>query len=40
MLVVIKKKIDINAIIVRDFNTPFIPMDRLSRQKLTKKHKF
>ena len=40
MLAVIKKKIDSNAIIMGDFNTPLTPMDRLSRQKLRKKHKF
>ena len=28
----IRGEIDRNTIIVRDFNTPFIPMDRLSKQ--------
>ena len=31
-----KGEIDSNTIIVRDFNTPFIPMDRLSKQRISK----
>ena len=32
----IKGEIDINAIIVGDFNTPLTPMDRSSKQKINK----
>ena len=32
----IKGEIDSNTIIVGDFNTPFTPMDRLSKQKINK----
>ena len=32
----IKGEIDSNIIIVEDFNTPFTPMDRLSKQKINK----
>ena len=32
----IRGEIDRNTIIVRDFNTPFIPMDRLSKQRISK----
>ena len=32
----IKGEIDSNTIIVGDFNTPFIPMDRSSKQKINK----
>ena len=31
-----KGETDSNIIIVRDFNTPFIPMDRLSKQRISK----
>ena len=32
----IKGEIDINAIIVKDFNTPLTPMDRSSKEKINK----
>ena len=32
----IKEEIDYNTIIVGDFNTPFTPMDRSSKQKINK----
>ena len=32
----IKGEIDINTIIIRDFNTPLISMDRSFRQKISK----
>ena len=35
MLIAIKGEID-NTVIVEDFNTPLISMDRLSRQKINK----
>ena len=35
----IKGEIDSNTIIVGDFNTPLTPMDRLSKQKIKRKHK-
>ena len=37
MLVTIKGDIDSKTIIVGDFNTPLPPMDRSSRQKISKK---
>ena len=37
MLRGIKAEIDSNTIIVGDFNTPLIPMDRSSRQKINRK---
>ena len=36
MLRAIKGEIDINTIIVGDFNTPFSPMDRSSKMKINK----
>jgi len=36
MIIAIKEEIDSNMIILRDCNTPFIPMDRSSRQKINK----
>ena len=36
MLTAIKVEIDGNTIIVRDFNTPFSPMDRSSKMKINK----
>ena len=36
MLTAIKGEIDRNTIIVRDFNTPFSPMDRSSKMKINK----
>ena len=38
ILTAIKGEIDSNTIIVRDFNTPFSPMDRSSKMKI-RKHK-
>ena len=35
----IKGEIDSNTIIVGDLNTPLIPMDRASKQKIIRKHK-
>ena len=35
----IKGEIDSNTIIVGDFNTPFTPMDRSSKQKINKETK-
>ena len=39
MLTIMKREINSNTIIVRDFNTPLIPMDRSNKQKISKKHK-
>ena len=39
LLIAIKEEIDSNTIIVRDFNTSLTPMDRLSRQKISKEKK-
>ena len=36
MLTTMKGEIDSNTIIVGDFNTPFTPMDRSSKQKINK----
>ena len=36
MLTAIKEEIDINTIIVGNFNTSLTPMDRSSRQKINK----
>ena len=36
MLTSMKGKINNNTIIVRDFNTPLIPMDRSTKQKINK----
>ena len=36
MLTVVREEIDSNTIIVGDFNTSLIPMDRSSRQKINK----
>ena len=36
MLTTIKREIDNNTVIVRDFNTALIPMDRSYRQKINK----
>ena len=36
LLTAIKEEIDSNTIIVGDFNTPLTPMDRSSRQKISK----
>ena len=36
MLISMKGEIASNAIIVRDFNTPFTPMDRSTKQKISK----
>ena len=38
LLIAIKEEIDNNAIIVGDFNTPLIAIDRSSRQKKSIKH--
>ena len=35
-LTIIKGEIDSNTIIVGDFNTPFTPMDRSSKEKINK----
>ena len=37
MLTTIKGEIDSNTIVVWDFNFPFIPVDRSTRQKVSKK---
>ena len=39
MLTSMKGEINNNTIRVEDFNTPLTPMDRSTRQKLTRKHK-
>ena len=39
MLSSMKGEINNNTIIVADFNTPLTPMDRSTKQKLTRKHK-
>ena len=39
MLPSMKGKINNNTIIVADFNTPLTPMDRSTKQKITRKHK-
>ena len=39
MLTSIKGEINNNTITVGDFNTPLTPMDRSTKQKLTRKHK-
>ena len=36
----IKGEIDSNTVIVGDFNTSLTPLDRSSKQKINKKHKF
>ena len=38
-LIDIKGETDSNTIIVGDFNTPLTPTDRLSKQKIKRKHK-
>ena len=40
MLTSIKGEINNNTIIVGDFNTPLTSMDRSTKQKLPRKHKF
>ena len=37
MLTSVKGEINSNTIIVEDFNTPLTPMDRLTKQKISKK---
>ena len=39
MLISVKGEINSNIIIVGDFNTPLIPMDRSTKQKISKEHK-
>ena len=39
MLTSMKEEINNNTIIVEDFNIPLSPMDRSTKQKITRKHK-
>ena len=39
MLTQMKGEINSNTVIVGDFNTPLTPMDRSTKEKLTRKHK-
>ena len=39
MLPQMKAEINSNTVIVGDFNTPLTPMDRSTKEKLTRKHK-
>ena len=39
MLTSMKGEINNNTIILGDFNTPHTPMDRSTKQKITRKHK-
>ena len=40
MLTSMKEEINSNTIIVGDFNTPLTTMDRSTKRKLTREHKF